>query len=160
MELLQRELVRHIMGNFGIAPPPHFGAGGITTPEFKTNKAVKMEYTDGEESEVISYPVWAGQAQLGKGVLRVAFIDIEDEFHEYCVVFRVDDLQIYGVKHIYMEGELASFYVWQDDWVPMTLAKKLYISSGIEQFADHGPLWTPGEPKDLFKPLASLVDMS
>jgi len=167
-EILTRELVRHVLGKFGLVPPPHLGKVGVSPDEFKLPNSLDIEYVDDLNHTLkSSFPLWCGEANMGKGKLVVLATDLftEDEkYHEFCATFCVDDMAVHGVKHIFSDHEEAQFLISRDkkEWSQMGVYEKLLVTAGLERLADLGAKWIPrsiDNHKDLYAKLVDLVEM-
>jgi len=165
-EILTRELVRHVLGKIGLVPPPNLGKVGISTDAFKLPKTLDIEYfNDTNEKQVSSFPLWCGMCQMGKSKMIALATDLfseDEEYHEFCAVFCVDDLAIHGVKHIFSDHEEAQFIIARDRerWSQLGLYDKLLVTAGMERLADLGATWNPcAEYEILYARLIDLVEM-
>lgn len=163
-KVLTRELVRHVLGKFGLIPPPNFGKVGISTDEFILKDTLDIEYRDDDNvTQTSSFPLWAGEGILGKSKMKVLGTDlVSDNYHEFCVTFCVDNLAIYGVKHIFSDQEDAVFLTSRNrkDWSQLGLYEKLMASAGVIRAADLGIVWEPCFKNDeLYTKLVDLIEL-
>jgi len=167
--VLNREIVRHVLGSLGMVPPPNFGKVGLSLEEFKLDKGFDLEFeTDNGKMEKKKFGLWCGVAQQGRSKLRVLATDICDNatnYHEFCVVYRVDDAPFHAVKHVFDDEAPAMYLVkHQTDvgevWRPVGTEQKLIACAGFERFNSLGIDWVPSvEFEDLLPVLMEVVEM-
>jgi hypothetical protein len=160
--LINREIIRHIMGNLGISLPPELGIVGITTKEFLQKEKLTIEY----QTEKVNYPLWFGSCLLGEDRLYALATDIvEDDTHEFCLIVHYASGKTFGFKHVYVDSDFGTFL--RSDapaqWKEVALAEKLMVCSAFERMADIGVMWEPERSdneryKILYLYLVSLIE--
>ena len=155
-DILTREIIRRIMLNVGVAPPPVFGTGGITTPELKLDDTLSGVYSDGQKFE---FPLWAGTLDLEKSKVRVIVADITDEVPEYAMLVQLDTMPIHGLRHIFDEEDNGILLIsGAQGWVTTGMYLKARALSGMELIASYGLPWTRcNDSKNLVSVLSTLI---
>lgn len=167
--IFNREIVRHVLGSFGMVPPPNFGKVGISAKEFRLQKGFELEFeTEKGKMEKKTFGLWCGSARLGRNEVRVLATDVcdnETNYHEFCVVYRVDDAPVHAVKHVFDDEGPALYLVKHvtdtgEHWKPVGTESKLIACAGFERFNSLGVSWNPCvEFEDLFPVLMEVVEM-
>jgi len=166
-DILTRELARYVLGKMGLVPPPNLGKLGMSTCDFLLEKKLEIEYYDADNQKRKSaFPLWCGETRVGQSRMLTVATDLfttDQEYHEFCSVFIVDNLAVHGIKHIFSEHEEALFLIASDpkaDWKPNGLYGKLMITAALEKMADLGIPWRPAKDYEvLFSKLVELVEM-
>lgn len=132
-DLLQQELIKVIMGNFGISPS--LGEYGIISQEFLTSKKISVETDDG----ILEVFVVAAQAKLESLCLKAAFISILEEF---ILVFQLDNFPIHALRISGKDWEKVSseescFYKFtsEDNFQKIGRYDALMLAAGTEKIA-------------------------
>jgi hypothetical protein len=155
-KILTRELARHVIGKFGLVPPPNLGKLGITTRDFLLDRRLKIEYDDGSAE----FPIWCGVSGCQPSITVLATDLTSDNYHEFCTVFTVDKQVIHGIKHIFSDSDDALFMIWNGEWKPTGLRQKLLLTAGLEQITDLGLGWIPENNYEiLYDRLVEIVEM-
>jgi hypothetical protein len=145
--LINREIIRHIIGSLGVAPPPNLGVVGMTSKEYLVKDHITTVEYDGSKK---NHPIWFGSCTLGDGRLYAMITDVYDEeLHEFAVVTYYTSGKIYGFKHLYTDDDFGVFLQSLDlnTWSEVSLYEKLKVCAAFENMADIGIEWTP-ESKD------------
>jgi hypothetical protein len=162
-EILKRELVRTIMGNFGAIPERDFGSQGIAKKEFLTSKTLDIQYEQNLQS--IKYNVYAAQMVVDGGAFRVISASLNDDL---VVVFRFDGVPtLYGLRLDYYGtidgqdwGGLFCTKVSDTKWMSASLFDRLMVCAGIEKLVNLEYFWTKCDNyEDLFSAMVELVEM-
>ena len=140
--ILTREIVRHILVSFGIAPKPHWGKVGLTLNEFKKNKVLSIEYDDGK---VINHPVFAAQIKVSDdSTLKLLLVDLSlEESSEVLLVVQFDSLPIHVLRLSYATEEPAKFALVVDGKVTeLNLSVQCSFLMGVERISSLGLSYT------------------
>jgi hypothetical protein len=166
--LFNREIIRHLLGSFGMIPPPNFGKVGISTEEYKLSHGFDLEFeNDSGEMNKVSFGLWCGLANQGSSTIRVLATDVcDNNYHEFSVVYRVDGAPIHAIKHVFDDESPALFLVKLNTdtgelWKPVGVAEKLIACAGFERFNNLGISWLPCDEyeNDLLPALLEVVEM-
>lgn len=161
-DIFNREIIRHILGNLGMVPPPNFGKVGISTEEFKQQKTLLLEFESrGSRMETIKFPLWGGKIESSGAKLNVLATDLFDEnYHEFVVVFQTNGETMHGIKHNFDEqANLAGFFMFDGVvWKNVSTITKLKVCLGFELLNDWGLTWEPANTEFLLPNLLSLIE--
>lgn len=154
---LTKELITYILGNLGLVPDPLWGKAGISEDVFQTNKVIKIQYDD----DIFQFPVYAAKCNIGADEINVLAVKIDDEdYVEFVFVFRMNDLQIFGLKQIVEGNDPGTFVIFDKSkgWINPNMYEKLIFCAGLEKITDQGIGWSPGN-LDLFKFLLEVIEI-
>ena len=164
-----REIVRHVLGSFGFVPPPNFGKVGISSHEFRLEKGFDLEFeSDKGKMEKKTFGLWCGATEMGSTKLVVLATDVcdpETEYHEFSVVYRVDNAPLHAVKHVFSDDEPAHYVVKLEtdtgiQWRQVGTEQKLIACAGLERINSMGINWVPSnEYETLLPALMEVVEM-
>ena len=165
-KVLNRELIRTMLGDFGLVPPPNFGKVGISTQEFLLKESLDMEVeSESGEMESISYGLWAGSIMFMQSSLRVLatdICDIEAGYHEFVVTYRMDEAPIHAIKHVFQDDEDPGLFLRKNnhEWKMVSLYDRLVATAGFERLTSMGATWRPEKQyEDLYEALVEVVNM-
>ena len=164
-ELLNREIVRHILGGFGMVPPPNFGKVGISSDEYKLSEGFDLEFESNDgRMDSVTFGLWCGKTTYQGSELKVLGTDVcdnKDNYHEFSVVYKVNNEPIHCLKHVYGTDDVLFMVNINDAWVPTNLAGKLMACAGFERLKDMGVGWIPDKEikNELFSSLMEVVEM-
>lgn len=164
MDLLNREIVRTILGSIGFVPPPNFGKVGISRDEFMLNKFITLDFeTNNGGVQKEQFAIWCGQTRQGNSTLKVLATDICDNgsnYHEFIAVYKVDNAPVHMVKHIFGEEDMGLFLFKLDTWKPVGRYEKLISCAGFEKITSMGFSWEPCKDyNDLYACLVEAIEM-
>lgn len=168
MNILNREIIRHILGSLGLVPPPNFGKVGITTNEFKTKKTLTLEFEDSKgEDQKTEFALWSGKISLGNPngmqtlkILATDICDNEQGYHEFIMAYRLDEAPIHAIKHIYSDNDALFLTKVDEIWRPVGTYEKLIACAGFERMTQLGLSWLPCDEYDeLYSSLVEVVEM-
>jgi len=170
MDVLNREIIRHILGGLGLVPPPNFGKVGITTKVFKAEKTLALEFENSKgEDQKTEFALWSGQISMGAPgtaqVLRALATDIcdnEKNYHEFIAVYQLEAAPIHAVKHIFSDEDNGLFLTKLDGkaWRPVGTYEKLIACAGFERMIQLGLTWAPCKDyEELYPSLVEVVEM-
>jgi len=161
--LLDREIIRYILGSIGFIPPPNFGKVGIST--YKLNKDFQLEFENIDGTmEKVSFGLWGGSISDMNSKVKVLATDICDNnnnYHEFSAVYRVDNNNVYGIKHIFEDNGIVLYLVNIDNkWKPVSLFDRLIACAGFEKLNNIGLIWQQeNDITDLFPYLMEIIEI-
>ena len=164
-DVLNRELVRTVMGSLGIAPPPNFGKVGITTDNFALGKYISLDFEDKDGNQKKeNFAMWCGKAKHGEDEIRALLTDICDNetgYHEFIMVYQLSNFQPHILKHVFSDDDFGLFLRKNaDGWKPVGQYEKLVSCAGFVQMSNLGLTWTPCEDyNDLYPLLVEGIEM-
>jgi hypothetical protein len=164
-KILDRELVRMIMGSLGIVPPPNFGKVGITTDEFLLEDTLSLDFEDNQgKLKKQKFGIWSGKASYGGQDIRVLFTDIcdnETNYNEFILVYNVNNSSNHMLRHIYHDDDDVLFLTKSNkSWVKLGMYHKLITCAGFYNMANIGIRWSKCEDyNDLYEDLVSGIEM-
>ena len=165
MKILRRELIRHIMGNFGMIPKDDFGSRGITMKEFRIDKALKIEYDDlkTREHRVFAACMKRHSDTGQEKKFRVMCCSLKEEL---VLVFGVEGLPLHGLRLDYFatvaDNYWGKFLVKHaETWQKISMFDQLTACAGVEKLSQSVVQWEPDDDdnSDLFSALTELVEM-
>ena len=165
--ILGRELIRVIMGNFGMMPKSSFGTQGIASEKFLIPKTLDIQY---DNSKVVKYDVYVAQMIVNDGKIKTICASLEDDL---AVVFGFDGVPtLYGLRLDYFASALdlvqdkdsrwGRFCLKLDGtkWSNASLFDRLMVCAGVEKLASSEYFWSKcSDYEDLFVALTELVEM-
>jgi len=164
---LTKEIIRHLLACFGAAPHPNFGKAGLSA--LKISKELIIEHVDEESRpEQISHPIFFGEGKVDNSTFQAALIDLSVPFVkgdvEYCVVFRVDNLPIHGLRLFYTyDDEFGDFKIYDEKssvWIDAPLHTQGLVLNGIERAVSAGITWSEvAELPELYNALIKLIEI-
>lgn len=162
--MLNREIVRHILGSFGLVPPPNFGKVGISSNEFKLNDGFSLEFENANGTmEMVKFGLWGGNINYNQSTMIALATDVCDndsDYHEFSLVYRVDNSFVHGIKHIYNDNGISLYLNNDKVWKPIGMYDKLIACAGFQKINDLGINWSPNiDSKELLPFLLEIVEM-
>lgn len=158
-ESLTKEIIKRILGNLGVVPPPNFGTLGITESLYKTKEYIEIEY---ENKEKIKHELWAAETEIKTKKLKTILVDLSLESrYEYLVVFQLDKFPCYGLRLAFVNDDLGLLLVLHGDrWQQVSTLIKAQALVGIEMLTNQGFVWKPlKEFDDLKRGAMGLIDL-
>lgn len=170
-DILGRELIRVIMGNFGMIPKSSFGTQGIASEKFLTSKTLDIQY---DNAKVVKYNVYAAQMIMDNDKIKTICTSLEDDL---AVVFGFDGMPVlYGLRLDYFASahDLVQDKAWHRDsrwgrfclkldetkWSNASLFDRLMVCAGVEKLASSEYFWSKcNDYEDLLVALTELVEM-
>lgn len=157
-QILQQELIKTIMGNFGISPRRE--DRGILSNDFISDKHVSLEIN----GERVKVPVIAAQALTGESLFKAVFVNIVNE--EFVLAFQMDDLPIYAMRLVGNQWHTTSdepshFYSLKDGKLKaIGVYDALLVAAGSEKMASLGPTWQKcSEFSSLYETTIKVMDL-
>ncbi len=153
---LIKELINYTFSNLGLVPDPLWGKAGISEDIFKTNKVVKIQ----SEDDIFEFPIYSATCNIGQDKVNILALKMDDgDYVEFALVFRMNDLPIFGLKQI-VDGNEGQFLITDkgENWINPGMYDKLTFCAGIEKITDQGIGWSPGN-LDLFNYLLKIVEI-
>jgi hypothetical protein len=143
--ILTREIIKRILGNFGVAPPPDFGKSGLTNVNLRSVKELVISFE--EDVGIHKFPIWTGEAIINSFKLKALIVDLSlDDIYEYALTFRLDDKPIYSLKLIYDDIDQGIFLIQDgENWITPNILVQAQALVGMEIFVSEGILWSPCE---------------
>jgi hypothetical protein len=159
---LEQEIVKHIMGNFGIVPPPYFGKVGISLNNFSIKKRLIVNSDD----KKIEFPLWCCQlnSNIDMGSYRLLLADMYEpnsSYYEYILCIKHKNNNTIALKSFY-NCDLSNFFlIKKDKWQQVKLSKQLIFCSGIEELTQKGLINFEkcNDYDDLFESLIEIVEL-
>jgi hypothetical protein len=135
--VLDLELSNIIFGNICMVPPPNFGRGGISTPQFKTSEIISIDIEDDDGNiQKKNYPVWA--ASGNSGGLELACIDIcSDNYNEFLLVVKSINFT-FCIKKVYESNYCEFLHYVDKKFVQASLVDKLILAALFEDMGSKG----------------------
>lgn len=159
-DFLTREIIRRMLGDVGVAPPPNFGKVGISIPELRLRHDLTFSMEDGNQH---IFPLWAGEISVDPDVkIRALLCDLSiDDVSEYALALRITDKPIYGLKLIYDNDDNGIFVISENDgWKPANMTVKTRALIGMETIMDQGMEWGDcSEIGDLEEAITRIAEM-
>ena len=166
---LNREIVRHVLGSFGFVPPPNFGKVGVSLDDFRQEEGFELEFeNDDGQMEKKTFGLWCGECEMGGTRLKVLGTDVcdnENNYHEFSVVYQVDESPIHAVKHVFDDESPALYLVKLNTdtgikWKEVGAEQRLIACAGLEKINSVGLTWnSSNDVKDLLPALLEVVEM-
>lgn len=156
---LSREIIRKILANCGIAPPPNFGLTGLTVPELQSDKILSIKY---EDEVVIDHSIWAGETKIQEAKLRAICVDIsQNDLYEYLLIFQLENQPIYGIRFSYDDEDDGLFLLKESgNWVVASILIQIKTLLGMETIATYGLFWEKlSDLTDLYEATSVLIDL-
>ena len=165
-DILGRELVRVIMGNFGMIPISSFGTQGIAAENFLIPKTLDVQY----DNTITKYNVYASQMIVNDGKIKTICASVEDDL---IVVFGFDGVPIlYGlcldyfasaIDLVHDKNSMYGRFCLKSDgakWSNANLFDRLMVCAGVEKLAGLEYFWSKCDDyEDLFVALTELVEI-
>lgn len=156
---LEREIIKRILADIGVAPSPNFGKAGLTLLDFKLKKEFFVHYEDEHQQK---FPLWSGQGSLSDSKIRALLVDLTDgEVAEYALAIRVNDKPIYALRIAYDNEDTGTFMLQEgENWIFPNMLVKLWALLGMEMIVDQGMPWQPSNDyDDLYQAVSHLIEM-
>jgi hypothetical protein len=163
--VLNRELIRTVMGSLGIVPPPNFGKVGITTNDFLLDEHISLDFEDKNGiPNKEKFAMWCGITAHGSDEIKVLLTDICDNetgYHEFILVYRLSNYAPHILKHVFSDDDFGLFLrKVEKEWRPVGQYEKLVSCAGFCQMSSLGLTWVPCKDyTDLYPLLIEGVEM-
>jgi len=158
---LTRELIRYILLVFGISDKNVYKNIGIIQESFKVSAEIKIQYEADNDDLIIKYPIYSASTLFNNSKLHVVGCIINNEFcEEYIALFKLDDLQLYGIK-LDLTDSIPIFLIskTKEKWSKISLYDKIIACAGVEKLNDAGIIWKPEPLGDFYNYLTELAEM-
>lgn len=154
-DLLNRELIKKILGQLGITSGKSFGKVGVTSKDFIVS-------SDKFEIENEQFPIWAGELKTNN-TFQVLFtkVDYKKEPTEFILLLKIGEALL-GIRFIWDEEDDYGIFVIQanKEWIPANTFIKLNTTAAIESVTNEGILWEPCKDyASIYPELLSLLDV-
>jgi hypothetical protein len=164
-KFLTKEIVRHIFTSFGIIERLIYDGNVLSDDSLLTNKTVKIEYKDDNNTIMHEHKIYAGQINIDKdSQFKAVFIDISqpnDSVSEYCCAFGLNKLPIYGIRLAYDDEDFGLFKIYDEklkNWMDAPITTQAMSVVGVENIVSYGLLWEPCKDFEaLYKASISLI---
>ena len=139
---LKLEIVNHIFIRFGI----NFSANDYLKQGFIfDNMLCDLKVKVAESDVIVEKSLWTAQLQVADSLMRCMICDLsDDKLNEYALVFRLDNLPLYGIR---LSDDIEDFGTFKyqvspSKWIPASTFLQATVLAGIEQLADLPTNWT------------------
>lgn len=173
MKGLKKELCKFIVTSLGFVPPPGLWKCGMASKEFLIDKKLSIESEDELGKLFIDhFNIWCGKLNFqGLGIRVLATHINYDDYHEFIIVYKLDNSPMHVVKTVYGEEHNGLFVtnsivdssVVENQgslWKPVGLYNMLSSALGFERMVTLGQVWEPcSDYEDLFQIMLEAVDL-
>lgn len=162
-DILNREIIKKVMQNFGVLPHPNFGKAGISSEDLLIDKSLKLK---DDKNIVTNHKIFAGKIFSKSDIIRSMVADISEvDMSEFIVLFRMDELPIYAIRLAFDNHDYGLFinYLENDEeetWYEADVQNKALVLAATERIAHSGILWEPcPEHDDLYEGLLHIAGL-
>lgn len=162
-DLLNCLIIKRILGDLGVAPPPLFGRVGITLDIFMIPEKITLRHDDDTTN---NYNLFAGSLKDSGHTIKALLADISsDGVPEFVLLFRFDNLSVYGLRLAFDDSDMGLFLVSVPSeeggptWAELDLYGKAMALAGVECITQAGIPWNPStDYKDLHEALLTMIN--
>lgn len=155
MTVLTREIIKRIMNNVGIVPPPQFGIGGLVISDLKLDQTISGLYSDGES---YNFPIWSGCIEVEGVKIKAVATDLTDDIPEFILLFQSENMPIYGLRLLFDDKDNGLFLLSSSEgWVPAEIYIQAKALMGLELIASYGISWTNFKDEKLLATLSTMI---
>lgn len=156
---LQRAIIAHIIGVFGVANPHKFSlTEDLLDKRFMLDKSIAFENEDGEK---YSGKLWFGTAKIENSFVNVMIADITEDITEFAVLIQMDTFNPYALRLSVDEDDTGEIClnVGDNNWVDIGIGAQAKFLSGIEGLNDVFLEWKrPTEYEGMYKSLVGFLN--
>lgn len=140
---LQIEIIKRIMYDFGINLLDN-NHSKLISQELLSKLVLSLEddLEDGNKFER-DHPIYSGEFTLNKDKFQALAIDLSvNDYIEFCVVFRMENLPIHGLRMSSLSDDGGKFKIQQaNNWIDATIKVQSLVLNGVEHLVSLGLNW-------------------
>lgn len=156
---LQREIISHVLGLFGIFNPNKFNMiDDLISDRFLLEKKIAFE---AEDRKKYYGSLWAGSAKIENSRINAMVADIKEDIAEFALIIQMDTFPPYALRISSDVEDFGEICIGTGDnkWINVSIAIQAKFLSGIEGLNETLTSWEKvNEYEELYKLLVGFLN--